>query len=67
MVVRKITTSTGIIRRIAGDYRYYGFAGDGGQATSAVFNAPLGLALDSTGWKTLFLTLLSSLLVILFS
>lgn len=45
-IIRKITTSTGIISRIAGTGTS-GFSGDGGAATSATLNGPDGLAIDS--------------------
>ena len=46
-VVRKVTTG-GIISTVAGNDTI-GFAGDGGAATSAVLNNPIGLAVDSSG------------------
>jgi len=42
--VRWVAAATGIISTIAGDGTF-GFSGDGGGATAAVLNAPLGLAL----------------------
>ena len=46
--IRKITVSTGIISTVAGtDTASY--SGDGGQATSATLNEPIGVALDSSG------------------
>lgn len=50
--VRKITVSTGIISTIAGTGAG-SFSGDGGQATSASFYYPLGIALDGSGMCTL--------------
>ena len=52
--IRKITTSTGIISKIAGTYYTYNgtnwyFGGDGGLATSAYMAYPFGVALDTTG------------------
>jgi uncharacterized protein (TIGR03437 family) len=47
--IRKIAGST--ISTVAGQCGsyYYGFAGDGGPATSSLFNGPTGVAVDSTG------------------
>jgi sugar lactone lactonase YvrE len=47
-VIRKITTSSGIINTIAGNTST-GSSGDGGQATSAELAFPFALALDDTG------------------
>ncbi len=55
--VRKITISTGIITTIVGSSTSGGFSGDGGQATSALINAPIGVALDSTGIEYLYFTM----------
>jgi len=46
--VRKVTISTGIITTIAGTGTA-GNTGDGGLATSAKLNFPMGLALDASG------------------
>ncbi len=46
-VVRKINTA-GILSTYAGNYSM-GYSGDGGAATSAKLNSPLGLAIDTTG------------------
>jgi len=48
-VIRKVDTS-GIISRVAGDGSgSAGFTGDGGPATSAEFNQPFDVAVDSAG------------------
>ncbi len=46
--VRKIVASTSIITSIAGTGAS-GYSGDGGQATAAAIQYPLGINLDSTG------------------
>lgn len=46
--IRKVNTSTGIITTIAGD-GFVGWTGDGGPATSARVNYPLGVAVDAPG------------------
>lgn len=46
--IRKVNTATGIITTIAGD-GYIGFTGDGGPATAARLNYPLGVAVDASG------------------
>jgi streptogramin lyase len=53
-VIRKITASTGIITTVAGNGANAGtssgiFTGDGGLATKAELNHPLGVAVDSAG------------------
>jgi RHS repeat-associated protein len=51
-VVRKVSKANGYITLFAGTYNYSGscgFGGDGGAATSAVFCAPYGVTLDSSG------------------
>lgn len=45
--IRKITVSTGDISTVAGNGTG-GYSGDGGEATSAELNYPLGLAVDSS-------------------
>ena len=47
-LIRKVTTSTGIITSIAGNYSN-GFSGDGGPATNAQIVQPTGVAVDATG------------------
>ncbi len=47
--IRKLTVSTGILSTIAGSSTSGGYSGDGGDATSAVLNAPWRVALDSGG------------------
>jgi sugar lactone lactonase YvrE len=44
--IRKVTVSTGIITTVAGNGAYT-YSGDGGQATSAGFSHPLGVAVNS--------------------
>ncbi len=46
--IRKITTSTGIISTVAGTGAVT-FSGDGGSATSAGFQSPAGITVDSSG------------------
>ena len=47
-VVRKIIPATGLIYTVAGNGAT-GFAGDGGAATSAELNSPIGICLDAPG------------------
>ncbi len=47
--IRKLTVSTGIITTIAGSSTSGAYGGDGGAATSASLNGPIGIALDSAG------------------
>ncbi len=54
--IRKVTVSTGIITTIAG--LGYGDSGDGGPATSAYFNLPNGVAVDSSGIPNYLLTVI---------
>ena len=44
----KITKATGILTVVAGSYSY-GYDGDGGLATNALLDTPLGLAIDHSG------------------
>ena len=46
--IRKITAATGVISTIAGTGSI-GYSGDGGAATSATFNSPIGLDVDADG------------------
>ena len=46
--VWKVTKSTGILSIVAGTY-YYGYSGDGGQATNAQLYSPAGIAVDHSG------------------
>jgi uncharacterized protein (TIGR03437 family) len=46
--IRKVTASTNIISTIAGNGTA-GFSGDGGPATSAMLNAPVGVSVDTAG------------------
>lgn len=49
-VVRKIDANSGIITTVAGTGPgWYGFSGDGDQATNAHFSVPLDIALDKLG------------------
>ena len=48
-VVREILVSSGTIITVAGALDTEGFSGDGGPATSASLNHPLGLAVDPQG------------------
>ena len=45
--IRTVTKSTGIITTVAGNGTH-GYSGDGGPATSATFNYPTGVALDTS-------------------
>ena len=47
-VIREVSASTGIITTVAGTggLSYVGFSGDGGPATSALFDAPYEVAVD---------------------
>ncbi len=50
--IRKVTVSTGIITTYAGSgitSSSGSYTGDGGAATSATMNLPIGVAVDSTG------------------
>ncbi len=44
-----MTVSTGIIETIAGSSTSTGYSGDGGAATSAMFNYPEVIAADASG------------------
>jgi hypothetical protein len=46
--IREVTASTGVIFTVAGTGTS-GFSGDGGAATSAELNAPMGVAVDDSG------------------
>ena len=46
--VREVTLATGVITTVAGNGTF-GFSGDGGQATAAELNDPVGVAADSNG------------------
>ncbi len=48
-VIRKVTASTGLISTIGGTPGACGYSGDGGPATKAEMNNPVGVAVDSSG------------------
>ncbi len=48
-LVRRVSATTGIITRFAGQLVAPGFAGDGGAALSATLNTPTGVAVDRAG------------------
>ena len=52
-VIRRVDSTTGDISTVAGSgnavYPNSGFSGDGGPATKALLNSPLGIAVDSAG------------------
>ncbi len=47
--VRKVMISTNIIDTIAGSSTSGSFSGDGGAATSAGLNTPIGVGVDTSG------------------
>jgi sugar lactone lactonase YvrE len=47
--IRKIEKSTGILTTVAGKQQSKGFSGDGGLATEAQLNYPLGVSVDNAG------------------
>ena len=47
--IRKVTISTGIITTIAGSSTSGSYSGDNSAATSATFNKPISVALDTSG------------------
>lgn len=47
-IIRKVDTN-GIITTVAGTYNKFNYTGDGGQATSATFYYPAGIARDAAG------------------
>ena len=51
--IRKVTVSTGIITTIAGTGTA-SFSGDGGEATSATLNNPVGVTVDTLGKPAVF-------------
>ncbi len=48
-VVRRLIVGTGVIQRVAGKGRVYGYSGDEGPALEAELAAPAGLAVDRGG------------------
>ncbi len=51
--IREVSGATGVITTIAGT-GVAGYSGNGGQATSAQLNAPMGIALDQSGQHLFF-------------
>jgi sugar lactone lactonase YvrE len=47
--VREVAASTGVITTVAGGNGIYGYSGDGGSATVAGLDGPLGIAFDASG------------------
>jgi len=47
-IIRKVTVATGVITTVAGNGTA-GYSGDGGLATSAELNGPVGIAADAAG------------------
>lgn len=47
--VREISARSSVITLVAGSSQYYGTSGDGGLATQATLNYPVGLGLDQAG------------------
>ena len=48
-VVREVSAATGIISTVAGKVGACGYTGNGGLATAAELNSPVGIALDQSG------------------
>jgi len=48
-VVRRLIVGTGIIQRVAGKGKAYGYSGDGGPPLEAELASPVGLAVDRNG------------------
>src|SRR5262249_5286013 len=48
-VVRRVDAATGISNSYAGNFEKEGFAGDGGPANKAAFDAPFAVAFDASG------------------
>lgn len=48
-IIREVNVSTGNISTIAGTPLSYGYSGDGGPATSALLDGPMGVAIDKNG------------------
>jgi uncharacterized protein (TIGR03437 family) len=48
-VIRYVSAATGKISTVAGIFNRYGYSGDGGPASAALFNTPAGIARDAAG------------------
>jgi hypothetical protein len=48
-VVRRVDLASGVVSTVAGTYASSGYAGDGGPASSAKLNNPVGVAADAAG------------------
>ncbi len=55
--IRKVTVSTGIITKYAGNSTDAGYSGDNGEATSATLFYPVAIAVDSAGISYCYVTI----------